>query len=293
MVTEEQKKETLCEEKLSKRLGGMVIDLILFSVIFGVLLLLLSEVYQLLFGSVDSSFASREDVWALIAQEALLLVSALIASLIVLVFRKLPFAGLGLSFKGRGKDLLAGIVFAIVFYAAGFALNLLLGGISLAGFSFSPLDLLLFLFFYLVVAVTEEVMFRGFVLGRMLDAGLNKFVALFFSSVLFSLGHLFNPDFAWIPFLNIWLAGMLLGASYIYTRNLCFPIALHWFWNWLQGPVLGFGVSGIHDDNTLFTLQLSDASLINGGTFGFEGSAICTILIVAGIALIIGHCQKK
>ncbi|MDE5710977.1 MAG: CPBP family intramembrane metalloprotease, partial [Bacteroides sp.] len=131
------------------------------------------------------------------------------------------------------------------------------------------------------------------VLGRLLDGGVNRFVALFISSTSFSLMHFFNPNFEFLPFLNILLAGVLLGASYIYTRNLCFPVALHWFWNWLQGPVLGYEVSGNRFGDTLLTLRLSDAHLMNGGSFGFEGSLLCTFLLIIGSGLIIGHYERK
>ena len=122
----------------------------------------------------------------------------------------------------------------------------------------------------------------------MLDGGINKFVALFISAVLFSLMHLFNPSFALVPFLNIMLAGCFLGASYIYTRNLCFPIALHWFWNWIQGPILGYKVSGNEFGNeNLLILRLPEENLINGGTFGFEGSILCSLLLVLGTILVL------
>lgn len=96
-------------------------------------------------------------------------------------------------------------------------------------------ELLLSWILMLLVALTEEIAFRGFVLGHLLAAGVNRFVALFLSSALFSLMHIFNPNFSLIAFLNILLAGILIGSTYIYTRNLWFAIALHLFWNWLQG----------------------------------------------------------
>ena len=143
------------------------------------------------------------------------------------------------------------------------------------------------------MAVTEEVIGRGFILGRMLDGGVNKFVALLISAVLFSLMHLFNPSFAFVPFLNIMLAGCFLGASYIYTRNLCFPIALHWFWNWIQGSVLGYKVSGNEFSNeNLLILHFPEENLINGGTFGFEGSILCSLLLVLGTVIILRHYYK-
>ncbi len=215
----------------------------------------------------------------------------------VLGFRKLPFSGLGLSLKGWGRSLLNGALFVVFLYAVGFGLSLLLGAVEVAGVLFSPISLLSSLLLYFLVAVTEEVIGRGFILGRMLDGGVNKFVALLISAVLFSLMHLFNPSFAFVPFLNIMLAGCFLGASYIYTRNLCFPIALHWFWNWIQGSVLGYKVSGNEFSNgsvlgykvsgnefsnkNLLILHFPEENLINGGTFGFEGSILCSLLFSA------------
>ena len=89
------------------------------------------------------------------------------------------------------------------------------------------------------------------------------------------------------------LAGCFLGASYIYTRNLCFPIALHWFWNWIQGSVLGYKVSGNEFSNkNLLILHFPEENLINGGTFGFEGSILCSLLLVLGTVIILRHYYK-
>lgn len=97
--------------------------------------------------------------------------------------------------------------------------------------------------------------------------------------------HIFNPNFSLIAFLNILLAGILIGSTYIYTRNLWFAIALHLFWNWLQGPILGFEVSGGRLGGTLLSLELSEENIINGGTFGFEGSILCTALMIIAIVI--------
>nr|MDE6348537.1 CPBP family intramembrane metalloprotease [Bacteroides sp.] len=91
-----------------------------------------------------------------------------------------------------------------------------------------------------------------------------------------------------VPFLNIVLAGCFLGASYVYTRNLCFPITLHWFWNWIQGPLLGYNVSGNEfGQESLLVVRFPVDSLINGGSFGFEGSVLCSVLLIIGTVLII------
>ena len=90
-------------------------------------------------------------------------------------------------------------------------------------------DLLLSGLFFAMVAIVEETMMRGYVLGRLLRTRLNKFISFLISSLLFALLHLMNPNVAFLPMLNLVLGGLLLGASYLYTRNLWFPISLHFF----------------------------------------------------------------
>ena len=92
-------------------------------------------------------------------------------------FQEASFFGLGLSLKGWGRSLLNGALFVVFLYAVGFGLSLLLGAVEVAGVLFSPISLLSSLLLYFLVAVTEEVIGRGFILGRMLDGGVNKFVA--------------------------------------------------------------------------------------------------------------------
>lgn len=277
-----------------KRWGRTAIDLVAFMVLFGVLMVLVSiPVIALgLENEMQGSATGSVPIPMMMAQEVLMLACTLLAVWILLKFR-MPFTGLGLSLKGRGKDWLAGMLFAVVLYLLGFGLSLLLGVVEVTDVTFDGSSLLMTWGLFLLVGAAEETMMRGFVLGRLLDGGVNRFVALFISSVSFSLMHLFNPNFEFLPFFNIMLAGVLLGASYIYTRNLCFPIALHWFWNWLQGPVLGYEVSGNRMGDSLLTLQISDAHLLNGGNFGFEGSLLCTVLMVVGSGLIIGYYERK
>ena len=139
----------------------------------------------------------------------------------------------------------------------------------------------------------EEITVRGFVLGSLLDSGMNRYVALALTSLLFSAMHLGNPGLGVLPLLNLALAGLLLGASYIYTRNLWFPVVLHWFWNYLQGPVLGYEVSGTRFSGSLLHLEQTGGSLLTGGNFGFEGSLLCTVLLLAGTACVMFYYERR
>lgn len=270
----------------------MVADIVLFYVI-GTLITMFLCVPLFLIQKALGIEMQEGSLPSLFLERLLMLVGYLSAAVLVLRWRNLPLSLLGMSLRGRGKDLLAGLGVAVLLYAVGFGTSLLMGTVEIASVEWVPRDLLGTLLFFLLVAVTEEVMLRGFVLGRMLSAGMNRFVALFLSSALFSAMHLFNPNFALLPFVNILLAGCLLGASFLYTRNLCFPVVLHWFWNWLQGPVLGYEVSGMDSGETLLTLRLTGSDLLTGGSFGFEGSLLCTVLLVVGTLAIVAYYERR
>ena len=272
--------------------GRLVADIVLFYVI-GTLITMFLCVPLFLIQKALGMEMQEGSLPSLFLERLLMLVGYLSAAVLVLRWRNLPLSLLGMSLKGRGKDLLAGLGVAVLLYAVGFGTSLLMGTVEIASVEWVPRDLLGTLLFFLLVAVTEEVMLRGFVLGRMLSAGMNRFVALFLSSALFSAMHLFNPNFALLPFVNILLAGCLLGASFLYTRNLCFPVVLHWFWNWLQGPVLGYEVSGMDSGETLLTLRLTGSDLLTGGSFGFEGSLLCTVLLVGGTLAIVAYYERR
>ncbi len=268
-----------------RRLARTGLDVLLFFFVFFVVSLVLGcQFPAFLVGSGREGSAGLSE---LVGMEVLQLSASLFSAWLVLRMRGLPFSVLGLCFRGYAKDVCRGVLCAVGLYAVGFGVCLCAGSIGVASLSFRLCPLFGSLVLFAFVALFEELTVRGFVLGRMLEAGMNRFAALFLSSLLFSLFHLGNPGFSFLPFLNILLAGIMLGASYIYTRNLCFPVALHWFWNWLQGPVLGFEVSGIWLDGSLLTLRLSADEWMNGGRFGFEGSLPCTLLLVAATALII------
>lgn len=275
-----------------KSVGCLAVDILLFYVI-GTSILMFLGVFLFLIQKMSETEIPEGNLLLFIWERLLMLVSYLSAAVLVLRWRRLPLSLLGLSLKGRWKDLLAGLGVAVLLYVVSFGLSLLTGTVEVAGVQLVPSALLGTLLLFLLVAVTEEVMLRGFVLGRMLVGGMNRFVALFLSSALFSAMHLFNPNFALLPFVNILLAGCLLGASFLYTRNLCFPIALHWFWNWMQGPVLGYEVSGMNSGESLLTLRLTGSDLLTGGSFGFEGSLLCTVLLVVGTLAIIGYYERR
>ncbi|MDL2306134.1 CPBP family intramembrane metalloprotease [Bacteroides sp. OttesenSCG-928-D19] len=199
---------------------------------------------------------------------------------------------LGLSIRGRARDCIFGLVWAVVLYLIGFSLSLLLGIVRVTEVHFDFIALALTFIVFFFASVTEEVVVRGYIQGRLMTK-MNKFSALVIASAIFAVMHISNPHIGVLPLVNLFLAGIMLGASYMYTRNLWFPIMLHLAWNWIQGPVLGYEVSGTKLFPSVLTLSLPENTILNGGAFGFEGSIICSVLMIISAAIIIVWGEKK
>lgn len=139
----------------------------------------------------------------------------------------------------------------------------------------------------LAVALREELLFRGYAFQRLVDAT-GRWFALGLGSLYFAQAHWNNPGMTgairyWAS-LNIGLAGVLLGLCYLRTRSLALPIGLHLGWNWTQGSLLGFGISGIRLGRSLEPVFHDRPLWLTGGSFGLEASLPCAILCSLAIA---------
>ncbi len=134
-----------------------------------------------------------------------------------------------------------------------------------------------------MIAFSEELIFRGYVLRNLMKS-FNKWVALLISAVLFSIVHYSNVGIPFIGHFNTLLGGLVLGISFIVTRSLWMPIFFHLSWNFIQGPVLGFKVSGVTFDSIL-SIESTGPALLTGGEYGFEGSIICTVVLSLALAV--------
>ena len=228
-------------------------------------------------------------------QEVILSFFSLLGTLLILwIFMKFldkeKFINLGFETKNRLNEFLIGIIIGAVIMSTGYLLLLFLGEIYFQKTIIDFKEIILSIILFIVVAVMEETLMRGYVL-RNLMISFNKYVALFISSIVFALMHGFNPNVDLFSMTNIFLAGILLGLSYIHTKNLWFPIALHLSWNLFQ-TILGFNVSG-QDSYSLVEFSIKENSLLNGGDFGFEGSILSVIAMLITIIGIAFYYNRK
>jgi membrane protease YdiL (CAAX protease family) len=187
---------------------------------------------------------------------------------------------LGFSFKAQyRKDLLLGIAVGVGMLAILFTILLLSGSIVVKNVQFPAYDLLLLFGLFIVVALREETVSRGYMLVSLM-ASMNKYWALLATSVIFASFHLDNTGLTPFGFVNLILGGLLLGIYYIHKKNLWFPIGLHFGWNFAIGPIFGSAVSGNQLPGIL-QLELIGSDIMTGGAFGFEASIFAPILLIA------------
>ena len=127
-------------------------------------------------------------------------------------------------------------------------------------------------------------MSRGYHL-QTLSSGLNLFWGLILSSAIFCAIHLANPNATWIAALGIFFAGLFLGYAYIQTGQLWLSMGLHLGWNFFEGVVFGFPVSGL-DIYHMIRIHVSGPELWTGGNFGPEAGLIILPMIALGVGLV-------
>ena len=131
---------------------------------------------------------------------------------------------------------------------------------------------------FFLVAVSEEIFFRG-ILFRMINRRWNIWAALVISALIFGGLHIFNDNATlWSSIAITIEAGSLLGAAYAYSKNIWLPIGIHWIWNYTQGNILGFPVSGEDNVTSIITPEISGPQWLTGGSFGAEASAISAVI---------------
>ena len=203
---------------------------------------------------------------------------------------KQPLIEIGFQTKGRLREFNFGLIMGLVIMAFAYVFLSLIGEIVFENYTFDLQNIFLSIILFVGVSVFEEVIFRGYMLKNLLES-FNPYVALFISSIFFSLIHGSNPNVTTLGLCNIFLAGFFLGASYIFTKNLWFPIALHFSWNFFQS-MFGFKVSGL-DSYSIIEFTIPENNILNGGEFGFESSLLSIIILIIGTYIIWNYFKKN
>lgn len=137
----------------------------------------------------------------------------------------------------------------------------------------------------ILVAVNEELLSRGYLLQNLTEA-FGVLPAVLISSLVFGAMHLMNAHSGWMAAANITVTGIFLAVGYLATRSLYLPIGIHLAWNFFEGSVFGFPVSGFSGFPSLLHLRISGPTLWTGGPFGPEAGLTGLLACIIGALLI-------
>ena len=159
---------------------------------------------------------------------------ALVSLIVFFLWRnREPIQRIGWTFANVWQDALLG---ALLFVPMLFGASALEQILKRAGFSApatpmpralaagSPAEFLLAGVLVIVVAVTEEIIFRGYLMLRFEALTRNSLAAAFLSSFIFSLGHGYEGA---AGVLTIGLMGLFFALVYLSRRSLVAPMVMH------------------------------------------------------------------
>lgn len=295
-----KKEDLITQTKSSKKLpnfiwGSILILIIMFAgQIIGSICLL--PLYFLL--NIFNYFSSNQDLIMLfISLMSGIFVSALVFIRVKFV-EKRKISTIGLSkdkwFKKYAKGFLVGLLMmgAVVLILAIF------GAIEVEINPTQPVGVeaiggvLFILIGWIVQGGTEEIITRGWFMN-VIGARYNATFGLILSSVIFGFLHLLNPEVNIIAVINIILVGFFYGIYVMKSNDLWAVCGMHTAWNFAQGNIFGFEVSGINVGvSSLIDLNLVGNNVISGGVFGPEAGLVATFVLLASIIIVLKLYKK-
>jgi membrane protease YdiL (CAAX protease family) len=209
------------------------------------------------------------------------------------IANKRPFRSLGFEIPGAPRRILRGALAAGLMVAVTAGLAIIPGAsVERGAEAMGPVALgvgLLSLLSSAVQSSAEEVLFRGWLLP-VIGARYGPWIGVLVSSLLFSLAHVTNSRNP-LALLNLFLFGVFAAFYALAEGGLWGICAWHTVWNWAQGSLLGFTVSGGAHAGLLVSIRASGPDMITGGAFGLEGGVAATavLLIATGMIALKAH----
>jgi uncharacterized protein len=159
---------------------------------------------------------------------------------------------------------------------------------------------LLQLFAFLLVGLTEEYTFRGYIqftltrglvsIGNLVSPQRARAIAFwtaaFLTSAIFLYAHTRNAGENWLGLFQVFLAGVLFVVALWRTGSLWWGIGFHMAWDWGQSFLYGVPDSGGLMQGRLFATHALGKPLYSGGTVGPEGSILCIPIFLLTILVL-------
>lgn len=126
----------------------------------------------------------------------------------------------------------------------------------------------------IVVGFVEEFIFRGVLLGCLMLWCRSRALALGLSAIIFAAAHLGNPHVEPSALIGYCVAGVVYGIGYMRTGGVWLSVGLHLGWNYAEGRVFGFPLSGYNVPDSFIAQHNTGLALWTGGAYGPEAGII-------------------
>lgn len=240
-----------------------------------------------------------------VGSAAVELVAALVAVAVAARYLdRRALSELGLHLNRRwALDLCFGLALGAVLMAGLFGAERALGWITVTGHlvsnqpghAFSLIMMMAALLGNTLGSLWEELVFRGYQIKNGAE-GLNLprtgprlavVLAWFGTALFFGAGHIPNPDSTVASTVCLSAIGLFFGLPYVLTGELGVCAGLHITWNFAQGRVFGFSVSGYAPSASFIAIAQTGPALWTGGTFGPEAGLVSLVLCGVGTLLVL------
>lgn len=203
-------------------------------------------------------------------------------------------AGLGLTADRRtGIDIAAGALIAAAAMIGILAIELAVGGIKLSTSAFNAIGALVFGLFLIVQGLIDEVIMRGMLIsGLSALLGGRRVAAVLIAAVLFGATHMFFKGASTLSVISNGLGGVMYGLAFILTGRIWLGFGLHFAWNFVQGPILGFILSGHPVQGAIFRIDDLGPAWLTGGAYGPEGGVVGVAFRFVVIAAVIAWARR-
>ncbi len=188
-----------------------------------------------------------------------------------------PWQTLGLTFdRVAAMDVFGGSLIGTLVMAGIFFVEQILVLIHVTGTRSLDFSCLVGFLWFLPGASAEELFSRGFILNglfMLLPGKQNRWVAVAVSAIVSGFLHAINPHASALSVLGNTLGGVVYILAYLRSGRLWLGIGLHFAWNFVQGTILGFPVSG-NMSPAILTQPIPSNIILTGGAYGPEAGLI-------------------
>lgn len=184
--------------------------------------------------------------------------------------------GFGLTIDRRtGPDLADGLAIAAVAMVGILLVERGAGGIQVGPGTFDARSAAFIGLFLLGSGAIDEILMRGMLVsGVTLCLGGRRIVAVVLAAIPFGLTHVFFAGASAASVLSNGIGGVMYGLAFVLTGRIWLGLGLHVAWNFVQGPLLGFPVSGHVLGRGFLRIDDLGPAWLTGGVYGPEGGLV-------------------